>query len=83
MNKGERERETPNYTAQTEGYQRGGRWENEIGDGVKDCTCDEHQVFYLSVEYYVAHPTNITLIYLYTDVYNIYIYMHIYCTLYI
>ena len=39
--KREAKQESLDYREQTDGYQRGGGWMDETGDGIKACTCCE------------------------------------------
>ena len=45
----QRKKQTLNYREQTDGYQRGGGWEDRVKwvMGINECTCDEHRVLYV------------------------------------
>ena len=65
------EKQTLNYSEQTEGYQREGQGQEQGKQlmGMKGYTCDEHWVLYGSAEsLYCTPETNITLYVNYTGI---------------
>ena len=57
-----------NYGKRTEGYWRGGQWRmDQMGMGIKEGTCDEHWVLYVSDESLNSTPVTNTIWYVNTN----------------